>query len=153
MTFRTAPRLSGFDYAGTYAYSLTIVTAHRQPVFCDPRLIDRGVHHLGISAGKYGFTTLAYCFMPDHLHMLVAGDEWSSLTDFVRHFKQLTGYEYKQARGVRLWQPSYWDHVLRIEEDIEDVARYIWANPLRAGLAVDWREYVGCGPRPMPDWI
>ena len=114
-------------------------------------MVDDCVRHLGISAGKYGFTICAYCVMPDHLRLLLTGDEWSSLPDFMRHFKQLTGYAYSRATGGKLWQTSYWDHVLRAEEDIEDVARYVWGNPVRAGIAADYRSYAGSGPRPLPD--
>ncbi len=151
MPFRKSPRLSTFQYRGTYAYSVTIVTARRRLVFRDDALVDACLRHLGISAGKYGFTIRAYCFMPDHLHLLLTGDEWSSLPDFMRHFKQLTGYAYSRTTGGKLWQTSYWDHVLRAEEDIEDVARYVWGNPVRAGIVADYRAYAGSGPRPLPD--
>ena len=44
-------------------------------------------------------------------------------------------------------------HVLRAEEEIEEVARYVWGNPVRAGIAADYRVYAGSGPRPLPDLI
>jgi putative transposase len=153
MAFRKSPRLSTFQYRGAYAYSVTIVAACRRPVFRESVLVEGCVHHLGISARKYGFMVRAYCFMPDHLHLLVTGDEWSSLPDFARHFKQLTGYAYSRRTGRKLWQTSYWDHVLRAEEDIEVVARYVWGNPVRAGIVGDYRAYAGSGPRPLPDLI
>ena len=151
MPFRKSPRLSTFEYHGAYAYSVTIVTARRLPVFRDGALVGDCLRHLGISAGKYGFTTRAYCFMPDHLHLLLEGDEWSPLPRFVCHFKQLTGYAYSRATGKKLWQTSYWDHVLRGEEDIEALARYVRGNPVRAGIVADYRSYAGSGPRPLPD--
>ena len=153
MPFRKSPRLPAFQYSGPYAYSVTILTARRRPVFRDSDLVGACVHHLGISAGKYGFTIRAYCFMPDHLHLLLTGDEWSSLPDFARHFKQLTGYAYSRGTGRKLWQTSYWDHVLRAEEDVEGVARYVWGNPVRAGIVADYRAYSGSGPRPLPELI
>ena len=36
--------------------------------------------------------------------------------------------------GQRAWQPGFHDHAVRAEEDLASVARYIVANPLRAGL-------------------
>jgi putative transposase len=145
--------LSGFDYTGTHGYSLTIVTSKRRRVFTERAISSRAEEFLMISAGHYGFTVYAYCFMPDHLHILLAGDEWSDLKRFVQHFKQMSGYYYKRATGQMLWQPSYWDHILRCEEALADVAEYIWANPVRAGLAKSWRGYPFSGPRPLPDWI
>lgn len=153
MFFRTAPRLSHFDYAGSFAYFVTIVTAQRQKVFTDPALVSAAADDLFISAAKYGFRLLAYCFMPDHLHTLVAGDEWSSLPRFAQHFKQATGYAFKQRTGRQLWQPSYYDHVLRAPESVESIARYIWENPVRAELTDDWTTYEGSGPRPLPEWL
>ena len=153
MPFRKSPRLSTSQYRGAHAYSVTIVTARRRPVFRDSVLVGACVHRLGVSAWKYGFTTHAYCFMPDHVDLLLTGDEWSSLPDFARHFKQLTGYAYSRKSGRKLWQTSYWDHALRAEEDIEDVARYVWGNRVRAGIVADYRAYSGSGPRPLPELI
>jgi len=87
--------------------------------------------------------------MPDHLHLLVSGQDESSLPAFVRHFKQLSGHRYKREHGAQLWQISYYDHVLRRDEDLLAIARYIWDNPVRAGLAQDRSEYPFSGPRPI----
>jgi putative transposase len=87
--------------------------------------------------------------MPDHCHLLVSGHDGSCLQDFVRHFKQLSGYRHKREHGAQLWQISYHDHVLRNDEDLLAVARYIWDNPVRAGLVPDRTEYRFSGPRSM----
>ena len=71
------------------------------------------------------------------------------MQEFVRHFKQLSGFEMKQRTGVSLWQTSYYDRILRREESIIDVARYIWENPVRSSLVSDWRDYQGSGPREL----
>jgi REP element-mobilizing transposase RayT len=85
--------------------------------------------------------------MPDHLHLLLSGEQDSSLADFVRHFKQLSGYRYKREYDASLWQISYYDHVLRRDEDLPTVARYIWENPVRAGLVQERGRYPFFGPR------
>jgi REP element-mobilizing transposase RayT len=84
---------------------------------------------------------LACVFMPDHLHLLLLGSEGSSLARFMKRFKQETGFTFKRRTGEMLWQKGYHDHVLRKEEDLADVARYIAANPVRAGLVAGWTEY------------
>ena len=93
----------------------------------------------------------AYCFMPNHVHLLVSGSADSQLGAFVRLFKQLSGYAAKQKLGAPMWQISYYDHVLRHEEDLAHVARYIWNNPVRAGLVDVRSQYPYDGPRPLPD--
>jgi putative transposase len=146
---RTSPRLKTFDYLGPFTYSLSLVTRDRVPVFTDRGIVDATMDRLTLSCARYGFCLHAYCFMPDHLHLLVSGQEGSSLRDFVRHFKQLSGHHYKREHGAQLWQISYYDHVLRKEEDLLAIARYIWDNPMRAGLVQERSEYPYSGPRPI----
>jgi hypothetical protein len=63
------------------------------------------------------------------------------LIRFVQRFKQVTAFDFKQESGLRLWQQSFYDRALRAEEDLADVAAYILANPVRAGLAAQPDEY------------
>ena len=146
---RKSPRLKDFDYAGPFAYSLTLVTRGRAAALNDPYVVQPVLDCLALSCARYGFSFHAYCFMPDHLHLLVSGQDDSSLPHFVRHFKQLSGHRYKREHGAPLWQISYHDHVLRRDEDLLALARYIWDNPVRAGLAQDRSEYPFSGPRSM----
>ncbi len=78
----------------------------------------------------------AYCVMPDHLHLLVAGAaESSNLVKFVEAFKQDTGVEFERKSRQPLWQFKYYDHILRGKDSADRVARYIWMNPVRKGLS------------------
>ena len=131
---RKQNRLPLEDYRGARAYSLTLTCAERRPVFLNGRWVERGLRVLRSTSAANGFAVLAYCFMPNHVHVLVEGSEASDLPLFVKDFKQRTGFEYRQARGQSLWQKSYYDHVLRREEAVWDVVRYIVGNPVRAGL-------------------
>lgn len=80
--------------------------------------------------------------------MLVEGTtDLSDLRALAHKAKQLSAYDYRRRERRRLWQPSYWDHVLREDESILPFVRYILENPVRAGL-VDSREeypYLGAG--------
>ena len=88
--------------------------------------------------------------MPDHLHLLVEGEaDNADLKQYISLFKQISGYKYAQDLTQRfsadekpkLWQTSFYDHVLRKEEDLVDVAKYIFDNPVRKGLADHYSEY------------
>jgi len=93
------------------------------------------------------FEVLAYCFMPNHVHLLVVGlTATSHLKPFMQQFKQITGFAFKQEQGVSLWHRSYHDRVLRQEESIHAVAAYIWANPVRGGLVQNAVDYPYWGP-------
>jgi len=80
--------------------------------------------------------------MPDHVHLVVEGtDAEAGLAKFIRHVKQLSGYEYRRLTGFRLWQESYHDRTLRSDESLPDLIGYVIANPVRAGLAKVPEEY------------
>lgn len=88
------------------------------------------------------FDVYAYCFMPDHLHILAAGSRIDAqMINFVKHFKQNTGFWFHKKFRRPLWQKGFFDHVVRRDEDIRAVARYILNNPVRAGLVRDFRDY------------
>ena len=80
--------------------------------------------------------------MPDHLHWLFVLRS-SSLSETVRLLKGRSAKRINEAAGRSepLWQKGFHDHALRKEEDIKAVARYVIANPLRAGLAANIGDY------------
>jgi len=141
MKKKSSPRLSSFHYKGSFAYSLTLCTHERKTLFNSRELIYDVIDRLKDSAIRYGFTVVVYTFMPDHLHILIKGAEDADLKGFVRHFKQMSGYYFKNKYGVNLWHLSYYDHVIRNDEEIKTAARYILENPVRKGLVKDFRGY------------
>jgi len=89
--------------------------------------------------------------MPDHLHFLAFGmTPSSSLLVLAKSFKQKTAYAYQQETGARLWQKNYYDHVLRASEKSNEVAAYIWMNPVRKGLCKNFVEYPFSGSFTRP---
>ena len=119
----------------------------RRPHFSDARFVRFCIKTLGEEAGTHQFEVLAYCFMPNHVHLLVVGlTATSHLKPFMQQFKQITGFAFKQEQGVSLWHRSYHDRVLRQEESIHAVAAYIWANPVRGGLVQNAVDYPYSGP-------
>jgi REP element-mobilizing transposase RayT len=87
--------------------------------------------------------------MPDHLHLLVDTEDDANLIGFVKRFKQTTGWWFRnrylagslKASPASLWHKSYYDHVLRSEEGLPQVAKYIVGNPVRAGLVESPEDY------------
>ena len=137
-----APRLNGFDYIGVFCYSLTICTYQRRAVFVDGNLVDSVSQQILRTSNEHAFEVLAYCFMPDHLHLLAGGlTDDASLLRFMKAWKQQTGYEYARQHHARLWQVGYFDHILRSDESVLKHARYIVGNPVRAGLVRNVDDY------------
>jgi REP-associated tyrosine transposase len=131
-----------FPYVGCYQYFLTICTFERRPHFAAHRVTVDVRSTFLRTATEYRFAVLAYCFMPDHLHMLAEGETAESdLRRFVEVGKQNAAYVARRWVSGRLWQAGYFDRVLRANDGAFDVARYIVQNPVRAGLvrtAVDY---------------
>jgi putative transposase len=94
------------------------------------------------AAKDEAFSILAYCFMPDHVHFLIQGDsEWSDCRRLIKLGKQYAGFAYSRKYGGRLWQPWGFERVLRNDEATIMVAKYIVANPVRAGLVKSAADY------------
>jgi len=139
---RKKNRLAPIYYSGTKAYFVTITTAGPQIVFVSNNVVSHHLEVLVESARKYAFDVIAYCYMPDHLHLLVSGKETTSdLATFIRDYKQITGYQYRRQTGVVLWQKSFYDHVLRREETFHEVVCYILGNPVRGQLVGRPEDY------------
>jgi putative transposase len=135
MDRKSPPRLKGFNYIGWQRYLLTICTYRRKPVFQETTFAVRATAQLRECAEQYSFAVIVYCFMPDHVHVLAAAErDDADLREFARIWKQETAFHAKRELGLRLWQRSYHDHVLRGDEATELAAAYILANPVRKGL-------------------
>ena len=135
-------RLDGFDYLGPHRYFLTFCTRARSPVFADAAIADFAITQFHRTAARHAFEYLAYCLMPDHVHLLVEGLATDAyLPRFMKSAKESSGRSYFRRAGSPLWQEGFYDRVLRREEDARGVARYILENPVRAGLVAHPLEY------------
>ena len=87
-----------------------------------------------------------YVIMPNHIHLLISlnfangrsgppvptiiNNANSEISKFVGTFKRFTNKEY----GKNIWQRSFYDHIIRGEEDFKEIWEYIDGNPQK------WRE-------------
>ncbi len=138
---KSSPRLKAFDYEGNYCYFITCCTYQNQPYFRNKNIVNSTLNTLREVAQKEEFRILSYCFMPDHLHLLLSGDRASSLKELMRIFKQKSSFCFKKTSNNVLWQRSYYDHILRKEEDIKETALYIFQNPVRKGIVARIKDY------------
>jgi putative transposase len=142
MGVHAAKRLSGFPYRGEWEYSITCCTFGRHRWFTSAERVGPVRTQLLQIATEKRFEIPAYCFMPDHVHVLTTGtSDDSDLRDFVNGWKQRTGYAHRQSTQGTLWQGGFYDHVQRAEEDRAAVIRYVLENPIRAGLVSNLRDY------------
>ena len=85
----------------------------------------------------------AWVLMPDHLHWLFTLGERASLSATMDRFISGSSHQVIVVRPdlARVWQEGFFDHGVRREEDLRTIARYLVANPLRAGLCGSVGEY------------
>jgi putative transposase len=91
----------------------------------------------------YPLQYLAFCLMPDHLHMLVELiNKEISLNEVIINLTRKTSFLFiKKRKKINLWQDHTRVHILRDQNGIETLAKYILENPVRRGLAdtyADW---------------
>jgi REP element-mobilizing transposase RayT len=123
-------------------YLLTAVTHERQPIFQNWRMGRLVVHEFRKAQETGNATSIAWVIMPDHFHWLVElhnGD----LPKLMQATKSRGARAINQSRdsSAPVWQKGYFDQALRREEDLKAMARYVVANPLRAGLVDHIGEY------------
>lgn len=124
-------------------YLITAVTHERRPVFGEfhaARLLVQEMRHL---EAEGAVCWLAWVIMPDHLHGLLSLGEMGDLAAAMNVFKGRSARVINKMLGRKglFWQSGFHDHALRKEEDRLAVARYIVANPLRAGLVTKLGDY------------
>lgn len=86
---------------------------------------------------------LAWVLMPDHWHGLVVLGERRSLSQVVQRLKSNSARIINGVAGTHgaAWQPGFHDHAIRGERNLEAAARYLVANPLRAGIVASLQQY------------
>ena len=135
---RKLNRLENYDYNQNGAYFITISVKERKEILCD--IVGDDAH---IVPKKYGTIVEKYIrnvpeiekyiIMPDHIHMIVRienGSMWAStptnkILNIVRSIKTLTTKEI----GKPIFQRSYYDHIIRNQDDYNEVWEYIENNP------------------------
>ncbi len=82
------------------------------------------------------YELVAWCIMPNHLHVVLKPLGNHELLPILSSFKQWTAREANRFldRKGPFWQPESYDHLIRNEEDLRSQVEYVRTNPARAGL-------------------
>jgi putative transposase len=135
-------RLHGFPYTGLSRYSLRFCTNDRARIFVSDESVAVVLAQFLRAALETRMAVIVYCFMPEHVHLLVEGvDEAADCRAFIVRAKQYSAFYYRLRFGERLWQRYAFERVLREDEPTESVARYILGNPVRAGLVMKAEDH------------
>lgn len=118
-------------------YLLTAVTIDRRPIFNDWDTAVAAAATLADPGLWRDSKLLCWVLMPDHLHALVTLGDSEPLAKLMKRVKSVVAQVVNRQlnRNGSLWAPAFHDRALRHEDDLVDMARYIIANPVRAGLS------------------
>jgi putative transposase len=152
MFHRKRNRLPQEAYIGQRWYFVTLNAERRRQIFSEGRVLNILLGTLRVACVKHGFDIYAYCFMPDHIHLEAVGIAAESrLSGFMRTWKGTSTVPLRELGFDDPLQKTYWDHILRPEDDPNAVAWYIFNNPVRKGLVNDPRAWPYNGSW-MFDW-
>lgn len=146
-----ALRIGRFSEAAR-VYLVTTVTHERKPLFTDFWLARQLIRELRKADNSGACKTLAFVVMPDHLHWLFQLSDKKPLPKVVGQVKAGASAAINQEQGtpgVPRWQKGFHDRALRCEEDLRALARYVVANPVRAGIV----QRVGSYPHWDAIWL
>ena len=124
-------------------YHITNRTADKRRFFADFQSARSVVAALRHESTADRCRTLAFVVMPDHLHWLLQLIAGVTLHRTVNNVKARSARAVNllQQRSGPVWQRGFHDRAIRRDEDLPAIARYIVANPVRAGLVSRIGEY------------
>lgn len=146
MQERKRNRLCNYDYGQNGAYFITICTKDRKQIlskivgdgFPVPNLLGRIAEEM-IEQVMIRYPSVSvdkYVIMPDHIHLLLriegTGNPSPTLGNVIGWYKYQTTKRINQTdatQGLQVFQRSYYDHVIRNQQDYDSVWEYIENNP------------------------
>lgn len=86
---------------------------------------------------KYSVRILAWCLMPNHFHLLVQPVQADQLNKWMQWLMTSHVRRYHRHYGTsgHVWQGRYKSFIVQDNDHLLTVARYIEANPVRAGIS------------------
>ena len=110
------------------------------------------------SCHNESYDLLAYCIMPNHVHLVVdtvnqldnlLSDEAITSTNYQQLYRTLglikgrSAYQANQLlnRKGPFWQPESYDHWVRNGVELKRIIHYVLQNPVKAGLVASWEEW------------
>ena len=135
-------------------YFMTIRAYRNRSPFRTEALARLALDLLREEQERLGCAVFTYCLMPDHLHFLIAPlRDGVSVVNFTHQYKgKTTNQSWTVGWQGKLWQPRFYDHIVRADEDLDKIARYPLENPVRQGLVANasgWKWSGSMNPVPL----
>ena len=158
---RRLTRLRDYDYSRSGGYFVTICTKYRSCLFGvvdnDRVILNQygeiiQISWLTLPEHYHNAELDVFVVMPNHIHGIIFLTDVGAglkpaptvpachchpLPEIVRGFKTFSSRKINELRnmsGTALWQRNYYEHVIRRDESLEKIRKYIETNPLRRAL-------------------
>ena len=147
-------RLDEYDYLQNGAYFVTLCTFNKLHLFGACKNENLVLSEAGKMVEQYleeitiykDVSLDKYVVMPNHIHAIIminhdgtTRGSFTTLSEYIRRFKMITTKSY--IDGVKfgiyphfekmIWQKSFYDHIIRNENEYLRVWKYINENPLK----------------------
>ncbi len=125
-------------YGGIAKNKLKEIPKHYENIDIDLFIIMPNHIHgiIVINDNNYANVGTEQCSVPTKENRISSRKNYGLLSKTVKSFKDAVTKDIKLLSGkdVKLWQRSFYDHIIRSEESLDEIRRYINENPLKWAL-------------------
>lgn len=116
---------------------------NRERVFANPIDYEKYLSFLLKYSDEKEVAVLAYCLMPNHIHLLVRPSGEETLAKMMQGVTLCYSKYFNRENGRtgRLWECRYYSTIIDGDSYLWTVTKYIENNPVRAGLAKNPEDY------------
>ena len=141
---RRKNRLENYDYGKNGAYFITVCVKDRKEILCHivgadtirpckiilsryGKVVDEAIRNIPLYYDNVSIPS--YVIMPDHIHIILVitdnGGRMVSAPTVIAGMKRFVS----KTCGVSIWQKGFYDHIIRNQEDYNEIYQYIENNP------------------------
>ena len=83
--------------------------------------------------------------MPDHVHIILKPNDGISFSRIMKGIKGVSARLVNKHRGKTgtVWLDESYDRIVRDQDEMDEKLRYMFENPIRAGLVEYPEDYTG----------
>ena len=137
------------NYIAGGTYFFTLVTSKRTRFFEDKRCVEAFFASLYLVQSYHHFDLIAYCILPDHIHLLITLAEADyNFSSRIKEIKRKTTTSIRKVMerpNIDVWQGRFWEHTIKDQDDLQHCFDYIHYNPIKHGYSDtfnwEWSSY------------
>ena len=157
MKTRKTLRLKYYNYSEIGLYYITICTYKKEKILCsmDEKICDANFDEIefekyikytdignicktAIDSIEKNYENVKvdnFVIMPNHIHMIISIKKNNDIkiSQVVSYFKSYVSREYNKISNKKneIWQKSFYEHVIRNDDDYKRIVEYVVYNPLK----------------------